>query len=237
MSQPFQTTNWSLIVEAADAGRDDSLQALDQLCRRYRPPLLAYARRFGLNEPDAEDATQSFFQHLIRTNLPSKASQDLGRFRTFLMVSLRNFLNAQHRRATRERRGGTGAVHVSLDDEDSGLADQLASADDSPELVYDREWARTMVQIAMDVLAAEQAAQGKSERFELMKPVLLDPTQRDDIHAELCAKHDLSDGAARVVLSRLRARFRELLRSEVARIVTTPAEMEDEIAHLARHLR
>ena len=236
MSLPFETTNWSLIIEAADEGREDSLQALDQLCRRYRPPLLAYSRRFGLSEPDAEDATQSFFHHFIRSNLPSRANRDLGRFRSFLMVSLRNFLNAQHRHATRERRGGGTAEHVSLDDDQHGLADQLA-AEDSPELAYDREWARTLVRIAMDALAAEQAAQGKGERFELMRPMLLDPERRDEIHAELCAKHDLSDGAARVVLSRLRARFRELLRAEVARIVTTPEEMDDEIAYLASHLR
>lgn len=236
MIAEFETTNWSLILEAADQDRESSLEALEQLCRRYRPPLLAYARGFGLKEEDAQDLTQAFFQHLLQKNLPGRASPELGRFRSFLLVSLRNFIHVTHRNATAEKRGGGEAdSHVSLHDLEKDGEAQMISGE-APDIAFDREWAVTVIQIAMAELEAEQVAIGNAERYAVMRPQLLNPEGRDEVFAELKLRFDMSDGAARTVLSRLRARFRELVRAEVARVVDDPSEVDAEIAYLLRVL-
>jgi RNA polymerase sigma factor (sigma-70 family) len=233
----FETTQWSLILEAADSGHSSHMNALEQLCRRYRPPLLAFARGFGLKDQDAQDVIQSFFLHLLEKNLPSRATPELGRFRSFLLGSLRNFIHVTHRNATRERRGGPSNSHVSLQDEEHDLESQLAIDDPSPDLAFDREWAHTLIQIALDELEKEQAAQGTTERYLLLRPLLLDPEDRDAIFAELHQRFQMADGAARTALSRLRTRFRELVRAEVLRIVQDPNDVDAEITHLLQMLR
>ncbi|MCX6857042.1 MAG: sigma-70 family RNA polymerase sigma factor [Verrucomicrobia bacterium] len=232
----FETTQWSLILEAADSGHSSHMSALEQLCRRYRPPLLAFARGFGLKDQDAQDVIQSFFLHLLEKNLPSRANPELGRFRSFLLGSLRNFIHVTHRNATRERRGGDPSTHVSLQDENHDLESELAN-EESPDLAFDREWAHTLIQIALDELEKEQATQGTTERYLLMRPLLLDPEGRDTVFAELQQRFNMADGAARTALSRLRTRFRELVRAEVLRIVQNPNDVDAEITHLLKMLR
>jgi RNA polymerase sigma factor (sigma-70 family) len=237
MIAQFETTQWSLILEAADPGRPEGVQALEQLCRRYRPPLLAYARGFGLKEQDAQDITQSFFQHLLEKNLPGRASPELGRFRSFLLTSLRNFIHVSYRNATRERRGGGDPqAHLSLQDESHDLTEQLISPE-LPEEAFDREWAQTLIHLALDALEQEQALQGTEDRFAVMRPLLLDPQHRDAVFTVLRERFGMADGAARTALSRLRTRFRELVRLEVARVVDDPAEVDAEISYLLRMLR
>lgn len=163
-----------MIFSAADPGRADSLQALEALCRRYWAPLLIYARRSGLGEQDAEDVTQSFFEHLLANNLPGKAEPALGRFRSFLMVSFRNFMHVTHRNATRMRRGGTDTAHLSLQDETHDLGERLAGERDLAEEAYDRKWAHTVVKLALDELPREQETLGKAERYKLIRPLLLE---------------------------------------------------------------
>jgi RNA polymerase sigma-70 factor (ECF subfamily) len=235
MNAEFETTHWSLILEAADQDKDDGLAALEQLCRRYRPPLLAFSRSFGIKEQDAQDTTQAFFQHLLETNLPSRANHELGRFRNFLLTSFKNFIHVSHRNATRERRGGDSVLHVSLNDESLELNEQLIT-ETSSDLSFDREWAHTLIQIALDELAKEQAAQGTEERFAMMQPLLLDPERREAVFAELKTRFGMADGAARTSLSRLRTRFRELVRTEVDRVVNDPSEVDAEITYLLRVL-
>lgn len=235
MIAEFETTQWSLILEAGDQGGAGHLEALEQLCRRYRPPLLAFARGFGLKDQDAQDVTQAFFQHLLEKNLPSRANPELGRFRSYLLTSLKNFIHVSYRNATRERRGGDPAQHVSLHDGNHELHDHLI-ADPAQDVSFDREWAHTLIRIAIDELAKEQEQQGKSERFALMRPLLLDPSGREAVFAELQARFGMAEGAARTALSRLRTRFRELVRTEVQRVVNDPAEVDAEIAYLLRVL-
>lgn len=236
MSAQFETTQWSLILEAAESPSGSHLNALDQLCRRYHPPLLAFTRGFGLKEQDAQDLVQSFFLHLIAKNLPGRVNPEIGRFHSFLLGSLRNFIHATHRDATRQRRGGDRGSHQSLHDESASMANQLAHQD-SPDLAFDREWAHTLIQIALAELETEQMAQGTGERFQVLRPLLLDPSGRDGFFAELGSRFGMGDGAARTALSRLRARFRELVRAEVLRVVRDPSDVDAEISHLLRMLR
>lgn len=231
----FETTQWTLILQAAEEDNPMGQQALEHFCRRYQPPLLAYARSFGLGEHDAQDVTQSFFQHLLEKNLPARADRALGRFRSFLLVSFRNFMSAMHRNATRQRRGGPTAEHVPLQEDLNETPDSLMVESNAAN-AFDRQWAHTLLQIAIDRLEAEQAAQGHAVRFALMRPLLLSPDSRDAVIAMLVEKHGMTDGAARTLLSRLRARFRDLVREEVQRVVNDPAEVDEEISHLLKVL-
>ena len=235
MIAQFQTTQWTLILQAGERDSSESVQALEHLCRRYQPPLLAYVRGFGLKEHDAQDVTQSFFQHLLEKNLPARANPNLGRFRSFLLVSLRNFMHVTYRNARREKRGGNDIEHVSLESAEQSHTESML-VEDSATHAFDRQWARTLIQMAVDELAAEQAAQGTSDRFALMRPLLLDPSGREAVFAELQARFGMAEGAARTSLSRLRTRFRELVRIEVERVVNDPAEVDAEIAYLLRVL-
>jgi RNA polymerase sigma-70 factor (ECF subfamily) len=210
------------------------VNALEHLCRRYQPPLLAYVRGFGLKEHDAQDVTQSFFKHLLEKNLPARANPNLGRFRSFMLVSLRNFIHVTHRNASREKRGND-IEHVSLESAEHSHTESML-VEDSATHAFDRQWARTLIQISMDVLAGEQEAQGTTDRFALMRPLLLDPSGREAVFAELRTRFGMADGAARTCLSRLRTRFRELVRIEVERVVNDPAEADAEIAYLLRVL-
>jgi RNA polymerase sigma-70 factor (ECF subfamily) len=149
---------------------------------------------------------------------------------------LRNFIHVTHRNATRERRGGDANNHISLQDENHDLEAQLATAE-SADLAFDREWAHTLIQIALDELEKEQTVQGTNERYLLMRPLLLDPEGRDAVFAELLQRYNMADGAARTALSRLRTRFRELVRAEVLRIVQDPKDVDSEIMHLLQMLR
>lgn len=235
MIAQFQTTQWTLILQAAEVDGPLSMQALEQLCRRYQPPLLAYARGFGLKEHDAQDMTQSFFEHLLEKNLPARANRELGRFRSFLLVSLRNFMSVTHRNATRERRGGPAAQHISIEDELHQLPESMVT-DSSAANAFDRQWAHTLLQISIDRLEVEQSAQGHGERFALVRPLLLSTDARDEVIAALIQNHGMSDGSARTMLSRLRARFRDLVREEVTRVVNDPAEVDEEISYLLKAL-
>jgi DNA-directed RNA polymerase specialized sigma24 family protein len=237
MNPHFETTSWSMIFCAADPGRADSIQALEALCRRYWAPLVFYARRSGIREQDAEDVTQSFFEHLLAKNLPGRTEPALGRFRSFLMVSFRNFMHVTRRNATRMRRGGSDTPHLSLQDEAHDLGERLAGERDTAEEEFDRKWAHTVVKLAMDELQREQEALGKAARFELIRPLLLDPAQRGDVVEKLRQQMGICDAALRTMLSRMRARFRELVYAEVARCVDDPKSVEAEILYLLKLLR
>lgn len=232
MSQTLNTTRWTLILQAADPGAPGSKQALEQLCGKYWQPLYAYVRCSGKNHEDAQDITQSYFEHLIEKNLPARVSPENGRFRAYLLATLRNFMLAWHRDSSTQKRGGPNTIHLSIDD-DPTLADSLIS----PETIYDRRWAQTIVKNALDRLAAQQAELGQSGRFALFRPAMLDPESLADVQSELITRHGMTEGSIRTALSRLRAQFRQIVREDVADLVEDPAEIDDEIAHLLNALR
>lgn len=233
MSQTLDTTRWTIILQAANPDAPGSCEALEALCRKYWQPLYAYVRCSGKNHDDAQDITQSYFQHLIEKNLPARVSPAGGRFRSYLLATLRNFMLTWHRDATTQKRGGTDVVHFSIDD-DPTLTDKLST---TPEALYDQRWAQTMVKNALDQLAEQQAELGQSERFALMRPLLLEPERGATEQNKLIIEHGMTEGSIRTALSRLRAQFRNIIRENVAKLVEDPAEIDDEIAYLLRALR
>ncbi len=235
MRSDFTTTCWTLVLDAASTCPVESRPALEALCRQYWEPLYAYARGSGMTHQDAQDTTQSFFEHLLETNLAGRATPNRGRFRSFLLGALRNFMHAEHRNATTQKRGGDAGPHLSMS-QHPDLADEIITSE-TPEAAYERKWAHTVVNIALDKLATEQAATGTAARFAALRPLLLDPARGTNAQADLSARLGMTDGSIRTAMSRLRARFRDIVRKEVSRLVADPAEIDDEIAHLLRALR
>lgn len=231
MSAQFNTTRWTLVLDAGKTSGPDCRPALETLCRAYWQPLYTYICRTGRSHDDAQDITQAFFQHLLAKNLPGRADPQFGRFRTFLLSSLRHFMLSLYRDATRQKRGGQAGEHIPIDDLSETLPD---TSSESPETAYERKWAQTLVNISLDELARQQSDSGNHARFDLLRPLLLDSPDSTAIHTRLITEHGMTDGAIRTTLSRLRSRFRDIVRQEVARLVDDPAEVEDELMHLLK---
>ncbi len=221
-SPVFATTHWSLVLSA---GRNDTCarDALAALCRTYWPALHAYVRRRGVQPHDAEDLTQEFFARLLEHNWIARADATKGRFRSFLLTTLKRFLADEWDKTQAQKRGG-GRAPVPLDSDAAGsgpTADQ----------VYDRQWALALLELTMARLRAEFAQAGKSREFSRLKQFLT--AARNEIsYADVAAAAGLSEGAARVAVHRLRKRYRELFRDEIARTVADPAEVDPELRHL-----
>ncbi|MBL9131240.1 MAG: sigma-70 family RNA polymerase sigma factor [Verrucomicrobiaceae bacterium] len=235
MASEFHTTCWTMVL---DAGGDDSQvrkPALEELCRRYWMPLHAYVRGHARSDQDAEDLTQSFFALLLEKNLPGRATPERGRFRAFLLTSARNFIHSELQKSSAIKRAGLGAA-LSLDDDSLGLKNTIPDTD-TPERAYDRKWAHTVIHLALESLAAEQAALNQKERFEQLRPLIFEGAGKFVDQAALSARLGVQEGALRTMISRLRARFRDHIRAEVSRIVDDPADVDAELAHLLSVLR
>jgi RNA polymerase sigma factor (sigma-70 family) len=228
----FATTQWSLVLRAGRES-DSATAALQTLCQRYWYPLYAFVRRNGASADQAQDLTQEFFARLLDKNTFALASPERGRFRSFLLTSLKNFLTNEWERGRALKRGGgqpAMSLQLDLDSAESRLrfepAHQL-----TPERLFERQWAMLLLELVMQRLAAEQEAAGKGQQFELLKEALAGGAERL-AYAEIAAELNLSEEAARQAASRLRKRYRELLRDEVSHTVSTPEEVEDEIRSL-----
>lgn len=227
----FESTHWSVVL-AADRNDDTaSRTALARLCQTYWYPLYAFVRRRGFNPEDAKDLTQAFFAHLLENRALATTDRAKGRFRSFLLASLRNFLTNEWERASAQKRGG-GCEHVSLDTGTAEMRYESEPADSaSPDRLFDRSWALTLLERALVRLRDEQAAAGQSSRFEQLRDRL---TGEPDAlpYAELAAKSGQSEAAMKMAVSRLRRRYGELLREEIAQTVSRPEDAEQEIRHL-----
>jgi RNA polymerase sigma factor (sigma-70 family) len=225
----FATTRWSLIVAArgeAPAARD----ALAELCQLYWYPLYAYIRRHGHNENDARDLTQEFFTLLLERHDWTKLDQSRGRFRAFLLAACRHFLSNQRDRELALKRGG-GRSQLSLDFAAAGqryLAEP--SHEQTPELLFERRWALALLDHVMQRLRQHYETARQSDLFECLKGSLVGG--RSDSYAELAARLGMTEGALKVAAHRLRHRYRELLRDEIAQTVEDPADVDDEIRAL-----
>jgi RNA polymerase sigma-70 factor (ECF subfamily) len=230
-SPVFATTHWSAVLTA---GRNDTTRARDALaglCQTYWPALHAYVRRRGFSPHDAEDLTQEFFARLLQHNWVARADAQKGRFRSFLLTALNRFLADEWDKARAQKRGG-GRTPVSLDSETSGpreVADPAGGL--AADLVYDREWALALLERTMARLRAEFAQAGKAREFEHLKKFLT-AARKEIPYPEAAAATGLSEGAARVAVHRLRKRYRELFREEIARTVADPCEVDGELRHL-----
>jgi len=228
----FQTTHWTMVLTAARG--DDGTAARDalaRLCSIYWYPLYAFCRRQGRQPHDAEDLTQAFFARLLEKNGLASVAPEHGRFRSFLLASVKNFLANEWERAHAQRRGG-GQPVISLDGTDAETRYALEPADGlTPEMVYERRWAFAVLERTISALRGEYAAEGKIELFEQLEGFL--PGGHGNVsRAELAVKRGVTMGAIDVAVHRLRQRFGALLRDQVAETVSSEAEVKEEIRHL-----
>jgi RNA polymerase sigma-70 factor (ECF subfamily) len=227
----FLTTRWSVVLAARDDVSDEAHLAMEALCRTYWQPLYLYARRHGHSPQDAEDLTQGFFARLLEKDWLAAVEQERGRFRQFLLMAFKRFLANEHDHAQRLKRGG-GAHVVPLD---TVLGEKLYREETSPSAsadeVYDRRWALSLLDLSLARLRQEFEGAGRGNEFNVLKPQLTAP--RGDIaYAELAEELGTSEGAARVAVHRLRKRFREVFREEIAHTVGDPVELDAELRHL-----
>lgn len=227
----FHTTRWSLVLRAgAESG-----SALAQLCQAYWYPLYCCVRRHGYSPEDAQDLTQGFFAKLLRNESIADADPVKGRFRTWLLRSLEHFLRNEHRNASAQKRGG-GTTPVAWDAHDAEERYALEPADGlSPEALFERQWAQSMLYGVLDRLRAEFTDAGKDDLFEELEPHLwADETSTP--YADLSSRLCMTLVALRVTVHRLRRRFHDLLREEIAATVDADGDIDDELAHLQRAL-
>lgn len=232
----FATTHWSAVLAAGDPASPQAAAALETLCRGYWYPLYAYVRRSGHSPQDAEDLTQEFFCRLLEKNSLAQAAHERGRFRSFLLTSLRNFLTNEYHRGARLKRGG-GQSMISLDStaaEDRYLAEPMDTA--TPETLYEQRWALTLLENALARLREEYAANGRGPLFDLLKERVWGERNATS-YADLAAQLDLTEEAVKKAVQRLRQGYRAKLRAEIAHTVSTVAEIEEELQYLARLLR
>jgi RNA polymerase sigma-70 factor (ECF subfamily) len=226
----FDTTRWSVVNAAAGSSTDERRAALTDLCERYWFPLYAYVRRKGSDADEANDLTQAFFATLLEKNYVADADPQRGRFRTFLLASLNHFLANERRREQTQKRGG-GQRFASLNCGDAEVRYQRALVDQlTPERAFEREWVLELLRRVLEQLRIEAEQAGRGERFRLLEPSLTSPASRS--YAETAKQLDMSEGAVKTAVHRLRKRFRELIRAEIAQTLLTPSEAEQEIRSL-----
>lgn len=227
----FGTTHWSVVVAARDLSAPDAQAALARLCQTYWYPLYCCVRRHGRSPEDAQDLTQAFFEKLIQRNQISLADRERGRFRTFLLRSLENFLRNEHEKATTRKRGG-GQCLVSWDAQSA--EDRYASepsTDLAPDQLFERRWASTLIAGTLSRLRKELLMTGRGELFDQLEPHLWgDDTSTP--YAEVAASLGVTTVAVKVTVHRLRGRFRSLLREEIGHTVATLEDLEDELQRL-----
>jgi RNA polymerase sigma-70 factor (ECF subfamily) len=227
----FATTQWSLVVAAGDLLRPDANAALATLCERYWYPVYAFVRRRGYIAADAQDLTQEFFATLLEKEYLRSADRERGRFRTFLLTAVARFLSKQVERAAAQKRGG-GRKPLSIDLADAEGRYLLEPADRyTPEVLFERRWAMMLLDRAIGRLASDYARKGKSSLFERLRPHLIGSDNEAEYGA-LATGLDMTTGALKVAIHRLRRRFGQTLKEEIADTVAGPDELEDEINRL-----
>ena len=227
--QDFCTTHWSTVLRAGDPQSIECVAALEKLCRAYWYPLYAYVRRQGHTAHDAQDLTQEFLSRLLEHNALVAVHPDKGRFRSFLIASLNHFLANDWKHSQRQKRGG-GHAHFSLDEETAEGRYRQEPADHStPEKVFERRWAETLLQGVLDRLRFEW--EGASCHFTDLKPFLIDGREAAPF-AEAATRLGVTEASLKWAVHKLRKRYAEIFQEEIAHTVSRPEEIEDEIRHL-----
>ncbi len=227
----FFTTRWTMVSEAGSVDSPDSAEALAQLCQAYWFPLYAYVRRTGESKEDAEDITQGFFLDLLGRSDLADLDREKGKFRSFLLASLKHYISNERDRKRTKKRGGH-IIHLPLDWEDADakffLCDDSVS---SPEAAFDREWAKVLLKCVLHQLGEEFSSNGKTDEFEGLKKFLT--MGRGEIpYEEAATDLGMKATALRVAVHRLRKRYRVLLKAEVSRTISTSESVKEELAAL-----
>lgn len=231
----FPKTRWTLVYECCNGSDDSSQRARTEMCKLYWYPLYAYARRCGNEHPEAEDMTQGFFMNLLSKRYLDAVEESKGKLRTFLLVAMKNYMAKQWRQdRAQTRRPRHGFIY----------RDQIAAEeryrfepveDLTPDLVYERHWATTLLKRVGDRLRDEYIANGKGDLY-LALSGFLSVHKPDQPYAEVASRFGMTTNAVAVTASRMRDRFRELLRQEVADTVSSREEVEEELRHLLQVL-
>lgn len=226
----FRTTHWSVVLGAGQKDAPQRNAALAKLCQTYWYPVYSYVRRMGRTPEDAKDLTQEFFLRLLEKDYLKGLDRETGKFRSFLLVVLKRFLANEWDRANCQKRGG-GQQIISLDEQDTEMRYVAEPVDDcTPDKIFDRRCALAMIEQAISRLQSEMAAAGKAEIFRELQGFL-----RGDggvSYAEAAAHCQMNESALRVSVHRLRQRYREILREEIAFTVGSQDQIEDEIQNL-----
>jgi len=227
----FAGTRWSVVMKARDKDAPEARAALSELCRMYWYPLYSFVRRSGYGHHEAEDMTQGFFQHLIGRDGFAHVDPAKGRFRSFLISSMKNFLANERERAGAKKRGG-GQIHVSIDMADADGRYSCEPADNStPESIFDRQWAMAVLERVINVLKKEYGDKGRGDIFAALQDSITG-SAAEASYTEIAKRLDTSEGNLKIMIHRLRRRFGETLRGEILQTVESDADVDGEIRHL-----
>lgn len=230
----FNTTRWALVLAAVDKNDTEAFEALSELCRIYWYPLYAYLRRSGHSEHAAEDLTQGFFEHLLSRNGLANVQAEKGRFRSYLLSSLKNYVINEHYRSTAQRRGGI-AERISLDALQPAERYRLEPVDNlTPDALFERRWALAVVEQVLAKVRDEFGRGDRAKLFDALKPALLGEHAKP--YSVLADEHGLTESAIKVSVHRLRQRFRTALQETVAATVASHETVDEEIGFLINAL-
>jgi RNA polymerase sigma-70 factor (ECF subfamily) len=229
----FPTTHWSVVLSAGEGSLPNAQTALERLCRAYWYPLYAYVRRQGHSVEEAQDLTQEFFARLLQKDYLRHPDPARGRFRTFLLTALKRFLINDWEKSHAAKRG-EGQPSISWDQHDTENRFLAEPADPStPEKAFEKRWAVTLLEQVLQRLREEFTASGNADRFERLK-LLLWGEKGSPAYAGVAVELGLTETALKVAVHRLRRRYRELLRAEVAHTVERPEEVDEELRYLIK---
>jgi RNA polymerase sigma factor (sigma-70 family) len=219
----FQTTRWSLVLEAGTA---QARPALEELCRVYRPPVLAFVRHYRRGRDDVEDLVQEFFLRFIQGDLAARADRERGRFRNFLLSALKHFLiNAREHEVALKRGGGGSLLDI------DAVADTVTAAGHTPDRAFELTWALTVIERALAALRVEAERAGKLDLFESVRPFLTETPDRVD-YAEAAAALGMRANTLAVAVHRMRKRLRDKVRDELLDTLDDPGLLDEEMRQL-----
>lgn len=235
----FPATRWTLIrqLRSGDGNEEGAAErAMEQLCRLYWYPLYVFARRFGLNEDDAKDAVQELFARMMNGNRMASADAARGKFRNFLLTALKNLIQNRLGRDQAEKRGGgQESIRLDLQDAEGRYLLEPESQDVSPEMAFERKWAKELMRLARVELRAEYVREGKEELYDMLAPALaLNETESWKGHAAVAKNLGMNEGAVKVALHRLRKRFGEALRQRVAATLDSEEDLKEELQYFIK---
>lgn len=236
MSAEIATTQWSQVLAVRDGSETEAHRALEDLCRTYWQPLYAYIRHQGADPDEAKDLTQGFFAELLEKDILADVDPSKGRFRAYLLATLRNFLSHERAKARRLKRGG-GTSTFSLDIEAGEERYSVHPVEEmTPEGVFEHRWAVTVLGRALNRLEEESRGMGSEDQFRHLKPYLTSEGLQLP-YREVAVTLGMSEGAVKVAVHRLRKRFGQALRLEIAQTVDEPDEVDSEVRHLLEVIR
>jgi len=229
--EAFATTHWSVVLLAGRNDTERAQAALARLCRTYWYPLYAYARRQNLAPAEAQDLTQTLFEQLIERQFLARADPARGRFRSFMLTVMKNLLAGDRRRARAQKRGGAQEIFsLDLSAAEQRYATEPADSA-SPDKLFDRQWALTLLDAVLGRLEQEHLSEGKAGSFAVLRETLMGAREAQP-YAELAARLQWTEGAVKVAVHRLRKRYREMLRVEISQTVAGQADTDEEMRHL-----